>query len=65
MTSKKQSQITNEILQDNLIKLKFKHFFITIISYIFGQELITFMAGSGEVDLEGTKYLKIIFISQL
>lgn len=44
-------------------------FFITIIGYGFGQELITLMGGSGEVALEGTKYFKtyilgtIIFIA--
>ncbi|MEM9272772.1 MAG: MATE family efflux transporter [Cyanobacteria bacterium P01_F01_bin.143] len=44
-------------------------FFITIIGYEFGQELITLMGGTGEVALEGTKYLttyilgSIIFIA--
>ena len=44
-------------------------FVITIIGYGFGQELITFMGGSGEVALEVTRYFKtyilgtIIFIA--
>ncbi|WP_414620785.1 MATE family efflux transporter [Calothrix sp. CCY 0018] len=32
--------------------------FITIIGYSFGQELIAFMGGNGEVASEGTKYFK-------
>ncbi|MUG96479.1 MATE family efflux transporter [Scytonema sp. UIC 10036] len=39
--------------------------FITIIGYIFGQELIAFMGGNGEVASEGTKYLKIYVLGSI
>ncbi|WP_375475199.1 MATE family efflux transporter [uncultured Nostoc sp.] len=40
-------------------------FFITIIGYIFGEELIAFMGGSGQVALEGTKYLKTYILGSV
>ena len=40
-------------------------FLITIIGYGFSQELITYMGGSGEVALEGTKYLKICILGSI
>lgn len=40
-------------------------FFITIIGYSFGEELIVFIGGSGEVALEGTKYFKIYILGSV
>ena len=40
-------------------------FFITIIGYVFGEELIAFMGGSGQVALEGTKYLKTYILGSV
>ncbi|MHC5762955.1 MATE family efflux transporter [Nostoc sp.] len=40
-------------------------FFITIIGYIFGKELIAFMGGSGQVASEGTKYLKTYMLGSV
>lgn len=40
-------------------------FFITIIGYIFGQELIAFMGGSGEVASEGKKYFKTYILGSV
>ncbi|AVH69228.1 MATE family efflux transporter [Nostoc sp. 'Lobaria pulmonaria (5183) cyanobiont'] len=40
-------------------------FFITIIGYVFGKELIAFMGGSGQVALEGTKYLKTYILGSV
>ncbi len=39
--------------------------FITIIGYIFGQELITLMGGNNEVTSEGTKYLKTYVLGSI
>ncbi|MCC5601593.1 MATE family efflux transporter [Nostoc favosum] len=39
--------------------------FITIIGYMFGQELITLMGGNGEAASEGTKYLKIYVLGSI
>ncbi|HYX17769.1 MAG TPA: MATE family efflux transporter [Nostoc sp.] len=39
--------------------------FITIIGYKFGEELIGFMGGSGEVASEGTKYFKIYILGSV
>ena len=40
-------------------------FFITILGYVFGKELIAFMGGSGQVALEGTKYLKTYILGSV
>ncbi|PMB47862.1 MATE family efflux transporter, partial [Fischerella thermalis CCMEE 5205] len=40
-------------------------FFITIIGYVFGEELIVFMGGSDEVASEGTKYFKTYIIGAI
>ena len=40
-------------------------FLLTVIGYGFGKELITLMGGSGEVALEGTKYLKVYTIGSI
>ncbi|MHC5747837.1 MAG: MATE family efflux transporter [Nostoc sp.] len=40
-------------------------FFITIIGYVFGEELIAFMGGSGQVASEGTKYLKTYMLGSV
>jgi putative MATE family efflux protein len=40
-------------------------FLLTIIGYIFGQELIVFMGGNGEVASEGTKYFKIYILGSV
>ncbi len=39
--------------------------FITIIGYSFGEELILFMGGTGEVALEGTKYFNIYILGSV
>ncbi|MBW4569103.1 MAG: polysaccharide biosynthesis C-terminal domain-containing protein [Tolypothrix carrinoi HA7290-LM1] len=39
--------------------------FITIIGYKFGEELIVFMGGSGEVASEGTKYFKTYILGSV
>lgn len=39
--------------------------FITIIGYKFGEELIVFMGGSGEVASEGTKYFKTFILGSV
>lgn len=62
---KTQSKIFGNLIMMSVVV----SFLITIIGYGFGQKLITFMGGSGEVALEGTKYFKtyilgtIIFIA--
>jgi putative MATE family efflux protein len=40
-------------------------FVITIIGYVFGQELIVLMGGNGEVALQGTKYFKIYILGSV
>ncbi|GAB1544465.1 MATE family efflux transporter [Scytonema sp. NUACC21] len=40
-------------------------FFITIIGYIFGEELILFMGGSGEVALAGAAYFKTYILGSV
>ena len=40
-------------------------FFITILGYSFGEELIVFMGGSGEVTAAGTEYFKIYILGSI
>ena len=58
---KTQSKIFGNLIMMSVVV----SFLITIIGYGFSQELITYMGGSGEVALEGTKYLKICILGSI